>query len=198
MTVAALAGSAAWWAVGAAVVADAAIIGGTAYSAYSSYEQGVAAEQAAKAQAEQYKAQAAILEQQAKENERQASYENTRAGIAQLQGEQEAAAKMRQRAAQIGSTYATAAGNGILVHLHGEVAIILDLRRGRQYADSHHQQREQNAFHLPDPFVSLVLFFSPLKYLTSAAFTSACSRRSNSSFAYFSSAALTISLRDAA
>ena len=115
MTVAALAGSAAWWAVGAAVVADAAIIGGTAYSAYSSYEQGVAAEQAAKAQAEQYKAQAAILEQQAKENERQASYENTRAGIAQLQGEQEAANRSRLLSAEIGSLYASYAGNGLLV-----------------------------------------------------------------------------------
>ena len=115
MTVAALAGGAAWWAIGAAAVADAAIIAGTAYSSYSSYQQGKAAEQAAKAQAEQYKAQAAILEQQARENERQAEYENMRAGIAQVQGEQEAANRSRQLAAEIGALYAGYAGNGLLV-----------------------------------------------------------------------------------
>lgn len=115
MTVAAVAGGAAWWATTAAVVADAAIIAGTAYSAYSSYEQGVAAEQAAKAQAEQYKAQAAILEQQALENDRQAKYENERAGIAQVQGELEAEKRSRLLAAEIGSLYAAYAGNGLLV-----------------------------------------------------------------------------------
>jgi hypothetical protein len=74
---------------------------GGGYSAYSSYQQG-------KAQQTQAKAQAA-------ESERQAELEMERAGIAQIQGEQEAAKRSRQLAADIGSSYANYAGNGLLV-----------------------------------------------------------------------------------
>ena len=115
MTVAALAGSAAWWAIGAAVVADAAIIGGTAYSAYSSYEQGKAAEQQARAANEAAKAQADMYRTQAAESERQATYERDRAGIAQVQGELEAEKRSRALSAEVGSIYAATAGNGLLV-----------------------------------------------------------------------------------
>lgn len=115
MTVAALAGSAAWWAVGAAVVADAAIIAGTSYSAYSAYEQGKAAEQQAKAANEAAKAQASAYAAQAAETERQADMERDRAGIAQIQGEREAERRSRALSAEIGSIYAATAGNGLLV-----------------------------------------------------------------------------------
>ena len=112
MTVAAVAGSAAWWAVTAAVVADAAIIAGSSYGAYSAYEQGKAAEQQAKAANEQAKAQASA---QAAESERQAELERDRAGIAQIQGEREAERRSRALSAEIGSIYAATAGNGLLV-----------------------------------------------------------------------------------
>lgn len=88
---------------------------GTAVTAYSSYQAGKEAKRQGEAEAELARQQAAAQEAQAAEYERQAAIEKQKAGIEQLQGEQEAAAKMRQRAAQIGSTYATAAGNGILV-----------------------------------------------------------------------------------
>ena len=115
MTVAAVAGSAAWWAVTAAVVADAAIIAGSSYGAYSAYEQGKAAEQQAKAANEQEKAQASAYAAQASESERQAELERDRAGIAQIQGEREAERRSRALSAEIGSIYAATAGNGLLV-----------------------------------------------------------------------------------
>ena len=115
MTVAAVAGSAAWWAVTAAVVADAAIIAGSSYGAYSAYEQGKAAEQQAKAANEQAKAQASAYAAQAAESERQAELERDRAGIAQIQGEREAERRSRALSAEIGSIYAATAGNGLLV-----------------------------------------------------------------------------------
>lgn len=101
MTVAAVSASAAWWATSLAVVADVAMIAGTAYSAYAEHEQG-------KAQEQQYKAQAA-------EQQYQAQLEMERAGIAQVQGEQAAEARSRLLAAEIGSNYAAWAGNGLLV-----------------------------------------------------------------------------------
>lgn len=88
---------------------------GAAVSAYSSYQSGKEAERQADAQAELARQQAAAQEAQAAEYERQAAIEKEKAGLEQLQGEQEAANRMRQRAAQIGSTYATAAGNGLLI-----------------------------------------------------------------------------------
>lgn len=65
------------------------------------------------------KRQAKAVQQQAEaeaENLRkQRDYENERAAIAQLQGEQEAERRSRTLAADIGSLYANAAGNGLLV-----------------------------------------------------------------------------------
>lgn len=83
----------------AGMVASAAASG---YSAYSSYQQG--------------KAQRTAAEAEAAEGERQARLENERAGIAQTQGEQEAERRSRILAADIGSTYANFAGNGLLVN----------------------------------------------------------------------------------
>lgn len=82
----------------AAIVATAA--GGT-YSAYSSHQQGKAQQTQAKAEAEEMNRQAKLSEE--------------RAAIAQLQGEQEAEKRSRALAADIGSTYANWAGNGLLV-----------------------------------------------------------------------------------
>ena len=119
MTVAAIAGGAALWATAAAVVADVAIIGGTALSIASSYQQADAAEESARAQAkaaaQQYQAQAEAYAQQAEENRLLAQVENEKAGIAQIQGEQEAETRSRALATEIGSLYAGFAGNGLLV-----------------------------------------------------------------------------------
>lgn len=106
MTVAAVSAGVSWWAIGAAAVADAALIAGSSYSAYSSYEQGKAADRNAEALA-------AANEYQAKLNEE-------RAGVAQLQGEQEAADRSRALAAEIGGLYAGFAGNGLLVDGSGD------------------------------------------------------------------------------
>ena len=78
-----------------------ATIAGAGYSAYSQHQQGKAANTAAKAAAA--------------ESERQAQLENERAGLAQIQGEQEAERRSRQLAADLGATYANYAGNGLLV-----------------------------------------------------------------------------------
>ena len=119
MTVAALVGGAAVWATAAAVVADVAIIGGTALGIASSFQQADAAEDAARAQAraaaQQYEAQSEAYAQQAAENRRLAAVEQERAGIAQLQGEQLAETRSRAYASEIGSIYAGYAGNGLLV-----------------------------------------------------------------------------------
>ena len=64
-----------------------ATIAGAGYSAYSQHQQGKAANTAAKAAAA--------------ESERQAQLENERAGIAQIQGEQEAERRSRQLAQDI-------------------------------------------------------------------------------------------------
>lgn len=93
---------------GLAIVSLAATAIGTGISAYSAYQEGKAAKEQAQMQAELY-------EQQAAENRRQAQLENERAGIAQLQGEQEAAHRSRALAAEIGHNYAEWAGNGLLV-----------------------------------------------------------------------------------
>ena len=100
MTAAAVAAGAGWWTL-AAVAADAAIIAGTAFSAYSSYEEGKAAEQQANAAAA--------------ENRYQAQLMNERSAIAQLQGEQEAEKRSRLLAAEIGTQYANWVGSGLLV-----------------------------------------------------------------------------------
>lgn len=76
-------------------------IAGGAYSAYSSHQQGKAQQAQAKAEAEEMNRQAKLSEE--------------RAAIAQLQGEQEAEKRSRALAADIGSTYANWAGNGLLV-----------------------------------------------------------------------------------
>ena len=119
MTVAALAGGAAVWATCAAVVADVAIIGGTAMSIASSFQQADAAEQSARAQAQaaaqQYQAQAEAYAQQASENRMLAKVENEKAGIAQVQGERLAETRSRALASEIGGIYAGYAGNGLLV-----------------------------------------------------------------------------------
>ena len=119
MTVAALIGGASLWATIGAVVVDAAVIAGTALSITSSYQQADAAADSARAQAQAqkqlYEAQAEMYAQQAAENERLAEVENAKAGIAQVQGEQEAEARSRALASEIGSLYAGYAGNGLLV-----------------------------------------------------------------------------------
>lgn len=65
------------------------------------------------------KRQAKAAQQQATEEaenlRKQADYENERARLAQLQGEQEAERRSRVLAADIGSAYANYAGNGLLV-----------------------------------------------------------------------------------
>ena len=119
MTVAALTAGAAWWGITAAVVADVAIVGGTAMSIASSFQQADAAEQSARVQAQaaaqQYQAQAEAYAQQAAENRMLAKVENEKAGIAQLQGEREAETRSRALASEIGGIYAGFAGNGLLV-----------------------------------------------------------------------------------
>ena len=119
MTVAALIGGASLWMTLGAVVVDAAVIAGTALSISSSYQQADAAQDAARAQAQaaaqQYQAQAEAYAQQAEENRMLAQVENDKAGIAQVQGEQEAETRSRALASEIGGIYAGYAGNGLLV-----------------------------------------------------------------------------------
>ena len=119
MTVAALAAGAAWWGITAAVVADVAVVAGTAMSIASSYQQADAAADSARVQAQaaaqQYQAQAEAYAQQAAENEMLAKVENEKAGIAQVQGEQEAETRSRALASEIGGIDAGFAGNGLLV-----------------------------------------------------------------------------------
>lgn len=91
------------------------MIVGIGLTAYSTYQQGVAQKEANKANAEIAANQARAQELQAQEYERKAALEKEQAGLVQLQGEQEAAKRARQRAIEVGSTYATAAGNGLLV-----------------------------------------------------------------------------------
>ena len=98
----------------AAALADI-MVTGIAYSAYSTYQQGVAQKETNEANAKIAANQAAAQEAQAQEYERQAALEKDQAGIAQIQGEQEAAKRARARASEVGSTYAAAAGNGLLV-----------------------------------------------------------------------------------
>lgn len=100
-----------WMAIGALVLSAA----GVGVSAYSSYEQGKAQEEANKANARIAANQAAAQDAQAAEYERQAKLAAQKEGLEQLQGEQEAEKVMRQRAQAIGSAYANAAGNGLLV-----------------------------------------------------------------------------------
>ena len=85
----------------AAIVSMAATAVAGGISAYSSYEQG--------------KEQKRQAEFQANEAQKQARLEQERANIAQLQGEQEAARRMRSLSQEIGSVYANAAGNGLLI-----------------------------------------------------------------------------------
>ena len=106
MTVAAIAAAGSWAALSAtaataAGVVDAAIIVGGALSAYSQYQQG-----------KEQKRQANF---QANEARKQAQLEQERANIAQIQGEQEATRRMRAYSQEVGSVYANAAGNGILI-----------------------------------------------------------------------------------
>lgn len=70
-------------------------------AAYSAYQQGKEAKRQAN--------------HAANEAEKQARLEQERANIAQIQGEQEAARRMRDYAQEVGSVYAAAAGNGILI-----------------------------------------------------------------------------------
>ena len=101
--------------IGTAIAGIAMMAVGGTIGAVGQYMQGQEAKKAANAQAKLAESQAAQQEAQAKEYERAAELENQKAGIEQMKGEQEAAEKMRQRAAAIGSAYAEAAGNGILV-----------------------------------------------------------------------------------
>ena len=100
-----------WMALGALVLSAT----GVGVSAYSSYQQGQAQKEANRAQAEIAANQAKAQEAQAAEYERQAKLAAEKEGIEQIQGEQEAERRARQRAAEVGATYAAAAGNGLLV-----------------------------------------------------------------------------------
>lgn len=86
---------------GVAIASLVTMAAGAAVAGYSSYQQGKAAEQQAKAEAAQQAYQAKLNEE--------------RAAVAQLQGEQEAAKRSRAMAAEIGSQYANYAGNGLMV-----------------------------------------------------------------------------------
>lgn len=106
MTVAAIAAAGSWAALSTtaatvAVVADAAIIAGGVMSAVSQYQQG--------------KEQKRQADFQANEARKQAQLEQERANIAQIQGEQEATRRMRAYSQEVGSVYANAAGNGLLI-----------------------------------------------------------------------------------
>jgi len=92
--------------------ADAATIAGSVYGGVSSYKAGKA-EQAAAKQA----AKAAQQQAEAKQEEmnRLARMEETRAGIAQIQAEQEADKRSRAMAQDVGSLYSNFAGNGLMV-----------------------------------------------------------------------------------
>lgn len=83
-----------------------ALVGG-GVSAYSSYQQGKAEKATADMQAEQYRQQAKL--------------EQARAGQAQIAGEQEANKRALQLSQEIGSTYATFAGNGLELGTSGSV-----------------------------------------------------------------------------
>jgi hypothetical protein len=87
-------------AIAGIVGAVATAVGGT-ISAYASYEAG-----------REKKRQA---EFRAAEARKQAALEQERANIAQIQGEQEAARRMHSYSQEVGSVYANAAGNGILI-----------------------------------------------------------------------------------
>lgn len=100
---------------GLAIASMATMAVGAGLSAYSSYQQGKEAEREAKAQAEIQRLQADAYSQQAADLERQARREEAKAGIAQIQAEQEAEKRSRLLAADIGSAYANFAGNGLLV-----------------------------------------------------------------------------------
>ena len=88
---------------------------GAGYSAYSSYQAGKQAEKESKVQAEIQRRQAEAYDMQAADLARQADIEKQKAGIAQIQAEQEAEKRSRLLAADIGSAYANYAGNGLLV-----------------------------------------------------------------------------------
>ena len=99
---------------------------GAGFSAYSSYQAGKQAVSDAKAQAEMQKLQAEQYAKQAEayntaaaDSERLSKIELEKAGIAQIQAEQEAEKRSRALAADIGSVYASAAGNGLLVNGDG-------------------------------------------------------------------------------
>lgn len=92
---------------------------GATYSAVSSYQQGKAQqrelEAQAEAQAELARRQAAAQEAQAQEYERQAQVEMEKAGVDQLKGQMEAERRSRLFAIEVGSAYANAAGNGLMI-----------------------------------------------------------------------------------
>lgn len=83
--------------------------------AYGAYQQGKEGERQAKEQAKIQMMQAQAQNLQAADLERQARNENAKAGIAQIQAEQEAEKRSRLLASEIGSAYANFAGNGLLV-----------------------------------------------------------------------------------
>ena len=92
---------------------------GAGIDAFSTYQQGLAAKdmagQQAAAQLALAEAQAASYCAQAGEYARQAGVERKLAGVDQIQGELENEKRSKALAAEIGSTYAQAAGNGVLV-----------------------------------------------------------------------------------
>jgi len=109
---------------GAAGGTTAAVIGGLTTAAaaagagLSTYE-GISAYRQGRAQASQLRGAAAAAQAEADaaaaEQERQARIEAAKAGIAQIQGEQEAERRSRVLANDIGSMYANYAGNGLIV-----------------------------------------------------------------------------------
>ena len=102
--------SAAW--IYAAVAADVAIVAASSYSAYAGAQ---AQRNSAKAEAAMARTQAEAQRLAAEDADRRAKEEMAKAGIAQLQSEQEAERRSRTLAADIGATYANFAANGLLV-----------------------------------------------------------------------------------
>ena len=97
------------------VAAVAASAAETGLKAYSAYQEGKENARRSKTEAEMQMKQAQAYNLQAADLERQARHEEAKAGIAQIQAEQEAERRSRLLAADIGSAYANFAGNGLLV-----------------------------------------------------------------------------------
>lgn len=108
-------------------------VAGTVYGGVASYQAGKAE---AAAQKDAGRAAQQQAEAQAQEQERQARIENARAGVEQIQGEQEAENRSRVLAQDIGAMYAGFAGNGLTVDGTAKDTVGAALRTEAQEASS--------------------------------------------------------------